>query len=328
LFASGLSSQDAMFSILSLDDTYLNPANTFNPFYNNSTLKFDLQFRDQWNSVSNGDTYATAKVHGEYNLYLSQYDAWNVGLFWLSDRSSGKGHKNSNLQLLASYTRKLSETRGNKYSHFITMGAGMSFAQTNADLENIWFGRQFNLNSNFIDRTLTSGEEFRIDNHSYSSIDGGLRWMYLLENDNYYMAGLSIAHLNNPSIESTNANFSISPRLLFQAEAHLDLSEGFNHIPGLVLINHGPFWQISPSYGLSIDIYNDDNSLSLISGVSARLINSVNGIMMDAIIFNLGLQSNTWSFNFNFDLNSSALKTYTNNNGAIELALSYSINRD
>lgn len=317
-----------MFSILSMDDTYLNPANTFNPFYSNSLVKFDLQFRDQWNSVSNGDTYATAKVQGEYNFYLSQYDAWNVGMYWLSDRSSSSGLRNNNLQLLGSYTRKLSETRSNKFSHIITAGAGISFAQTNADLGNLWFGRQFNLNTGFIDRTLTSGEEFRTDNYSYTSLDGGLRWMYLLDDNNYYMAGFSVAHFNSPTIEGTNQSFSINQRLLFQAEAHMELSDGIDHIPGLVFINHRPFWQLSPSYSISIDINSDDNLFALVSGVSARLVNSDDGIMMDAVIFNLGLQSDSWSFNFNFDLNSSSLSTFTNNNGAIELALSYSLIRD
>lgn len=319
--------QDAMFSIFRNNDTYLNPANTFNHFIEEeSILKLNLHFRDQWKSIGEGDTYTAVKIQGDYNFYKSNVDGFNGGLVFLNDRSSNGGLVNSGLQLLGSYTRKLSDFGQSYGSHVITVGSSVTFAQTRTELDKLWFGRQFNLNLNQRDLTLSSGEELRLESANYTDINIGGRWMYIEDKNNFYMLGLSLSHMNNPTLGPLNTSFSLPTRLLIQAEASFEMTEVFNHLPSLLFVTQGPFWQLRPTYHVSIDINNDDNSFALLSGISTRITNSIDAIIVDAVIFDIGLNSSSWNFDFSFDLNISSLKTYTSRNGAIEISFGYILN--
>lgn len=314
-----------MFSVALGDDTYLNPANTFNAITSDAYLKFNVQFRDQWNSVSVGDSYATSKLQAEYNVYESQYDAWNVGLIFLSDQSSARSLGYTTFQFLGSYTRKLSGDRKNNDSHMVSFGGSFGFNQLKSSVGNLWFGRQFNLNTFAIDNSLMSGEEFRIDSYNYNSLNIGARWTYRIEKDLYYTAALSISNINSPSVSALDDAHSINPRLVFQGEASLYLSPGFEHMPALTFVSQSGFWQLVPAYRVAIDINSDEDSFSLLAGVGMRAVNSIESVIADAILINLGLRSPNWSFSFNFDMNVSSLRTFTNSNGAIELALGYNL---
>lgn len=303
----------------------MNPAYSFNPFLENTLISANLKFRDQWNSVSAGDTYSTAKVNVDYNVYNSSVDGFNLGVLFLSDRSNTGYLKNTSFQVLGSYTRKLTEGRGINNSQIITVGSSFSFAQTTTDLEQFWFSRHYNLNKLEIDKTLNSGEDFRINNYTYNDLNLGAKWMMIYDEKRYLMIGLSSSHTNQPSVESTNSTFQIPRRIVFQAEASLELSEKFNHIPGLLYVKQSPSWQLVPSYHFSADIYNEDNPFALVTGISSRIVNSIDGVLMDAILLDIGLTSSTWSFRFNFDINISPIRVYTNGNGAIELSLGYKI---
>ena len=285
----------------------------------------NVQFRDQWNSVSSGDNYATSKFQAEYNVYESQYDAWNIGVIFLSDQSSARSLGYTNFQFLGSYTRKLSEGRKNRDLQIVSLGASFGYNQIRSDVGDLWFGRQFNLNTFSIDRTLMSGEELREESYNYNNLNVGARWTYIENEDEYYSVGLSVSNVNGPGVSSLNNEFSIDSRIVLQAEGSLFLSDGFMHRPSVIFVSQSSFWQFVPAYGVDLDINSDEGDISLMGGVGLRIVNSVESIMTDAVLFNIGLRSSQWSFSFNFDMNVSSLRNFTNNNGAIELTLEYNL---
>ncbi|MDA8693079.1 type IX secretion system membrane protein PorP/SprF [Saprospiraceae bacterium] len=317
--------QEPIFSISNQSDTYLNPANTFNAFTTDTYLKLNVQFRDQWNSISSGDNYATSKLQAEYNVYESQNDAWNIGVIFLSDQSSARSLGFTSFQFLGAYTRKLSEGRKNRNLQMISLGGSFGINQLSSDVGDLFFGRQFNLNTFSIDRDLMSGEEFRNEAFNYNSINLGARWTYIIDEDVHYSAGLSVSNVNSPSVSSQNSDFSIDPRIILQAEGSLALSDGFQHRPSLIFVSQSNFWQFVPAYGVTLDINSDEDDFSLLGGVGLRMVNSIESIMADAVLFNVGLRSSKWSFSFNFDMNVSSLRTFTSSNGAIELTLGYNL---
>lgn len=320
--------QDPIFSLTSTGDTYFNPANTFNALNTETYLKLDVQFRDQWNALSDGDAYATSKLQAEYNIYKSQIDAWNIGVIFLRDLSNTGNLNYTNFQALGAYTRKLSGNKGLNDSHLLTVGGSYGFNQTTLNVGDFWFGRQFNLNTFSIDPNLNSGEQFTTETYNFGSLTLGGRWTYHIDEDYYYNASLSISNLNSPSLESTsNSDIGIDSRLVFQADARLPLAEGVQHMPSLFFVSQFQFLQIVPSYNFVFNINSEDGDFLLFLGGGLRLVNSIDAFMTDAFLMKIGLSSKSWSFGFNFDLNVSQLRTFTNNNGAIELALSYSFNR-
>ncbi len=320
-----LRSQDPIFSISDFEELYLNPAYSFNAITEDTRVSANLKFRDQWNAVNVGDVYNTSRVLADFNIYKSYVDGFNGGIMFLSDRSNTQNLKTTSIYFQGSYTRKISGGRGNDDSQFITLGSSFAFSQTNMDLQNLWFSRQYDINRFEIDQSLESGEEGRQNSIGYRDLNIGARWMMMYDDNKYIKIGLSVSHINGAEIEGLNSSYNMTSRYVLHAESSLELSERLYHKPSILFISQNPFWQIVPAYRLSIDITNLENPFALVIGPAARILNSTNGVMMDAILLEVGLESQTWNFKFNFDINTSSLQTFTNGNGAIELSLGYKI---
>lgn len=320
-----LKAQDPIFSQLNTNDTYLNPANTFNAINSDVTVKLDLHFRDQWNNVAAGDNYSTSKVQAEYNFYKSNYDCWNAGLIFMSDRSNTGYLKQTSFQAVGSYSRVLSGGSSFYKTSMITIGSSVGFGQTNVDLSNLWFGRQFDLMSLTVQRDLDSGEQFTTDEASFIDVNLGGRFMRYLDKKSYFIIAAGMSHLNRPSLSETNSSINYTPRINFQAEALFPITNNLYHKPSIVFVKQSWAYQFVPAYLLSMDLDNAEDDFALSTGVSARIVNGLNGTILDAMILHLGIASTQWHLKFSFDINTSTLQQATNGVGAIELSLGYNI---
>lgn len=320
--------QDAYFSHIKSNDLYFNPAQGLNPLINDTKAKLDLQFRDQWNSIAKGDVYTTTKLDAEVNVYNSTVDAWNVGLIFLSDNSSSRILKQTSFTLSGSYLRKLSGSYRDKAGDYISAGLSYSFSQTNLDLSSVWFSRQFDITALQFDRDISSGEIFENDNTSFSSLIAGLHWTRMLNDHEFLAAGFSVSHINNPSLSEANASNTLPVKLNMSLRSKLNIVESFFHAPSIQFSYQAGYYQITPAYRLIVGIESKEESDFAVSlGTGVRVVNNINGISTDAIIFLFGISSETWSFDFSFDMTSSALNDFNNRNGAIELSLAYRILR-
>ena len=318
--------QDVIFSNLNENDTYLNPANSFNGLTTNKKGSIDLQFRDQWSSITNNNTYATIKLQTDYNVYKSKVDNWNIGAILLSDRSNFGLLKQTTVRLLGSYTRRLSgESFRNSNSHYLTGGFSYGLAQTSLDIGALWFGRQYDTNLLTINTALSNGELLNSDPVSYQDINLGLRWTYYLDDKNIYSAALALDHINSPLISNNDPSINLTSRITAQFNASLGIDETLAHKPSLSIIVQNPFFQIVPGYQLVIGLDNLESDFAIALGLHTRLTNSINGILIDAAIFNLGLSGRTWNMNFSFDLATSEIRNFNSGTGAIELSLGYRI---
>jgi|GEM_PF-1334885 len=323
---SKLKAQDPIFSNISLEDTYLNPANSFNPFTNEYIANFNLQFRDQWSAITNNNTYATVKLQGDVNIYKTDNDSWNGGLIFLSDRSSEGFLKQTSARIAMSYTRRLTERSfRNEGSHFLAAGFSYGFGQTNVDYGAFWFGRQYDTNLLTINTTLETGEIFDTDPVSYSDINFGLKWTFLLDDESIYTAALGVDHLNNPVISNSNSDVVLDRRITAQLGANLSIDESLSHEPHLTFVSQGPFFQVVPGYKIILGLDSLESDFAIGIGLATRVVKSINGILIDAAIFNIELSGRNWNMNLNFDLTTSEFKNFNNGNGAIELTLGYQI---
>lgn len=321
--------QDAIFSNLKQSDTYLNPANSFNAFTDESTAVFDLQFRDQWSAITNNNTYATVKLQGDVNIYKTDFDSWNGGLLFLSDRSNQGFLKQTSSRITMAYTRRLTERSfRNDGSHFLTAGFSYGFGQTNVDYGALWFGRQYDTNLLTINTTLETGEILDTDPVSYSDINFGLKWTYIVDDESVFTAGIGLDHINNPSISNENPDVSLDRRLTAQFRGNLSIDESLSHEPHLTIVAQGPFVQVVPGYKLILGLDSLESDFAISLGLASRVVKSINGVLVDAVIFNFGLSGRNWYTDFNFDLTTSEFKNFDNSNGAIELTLGYKILKD
>ncbi|MBT8231104.1 MAG: hypothetical protein HKN51_09730 [Saprospiraceae bacterium] len=324
-----IKAQDPFFSYTSEEDTYFNPANSFNALLSTTKANFDLQFRDQWSSITSNNTYATIRLQGDYNIYQSNEDSWNGGLLFLSDNTNEGFYKQTSVRFIMSYTRRLTgRSFTNTNAHFISGGFSYGFTQTNIDFNSLWFGRQFDTNLLIIDPSISSGENLNTDSNKFNDLAFGLKWMFLPSDESLYSASLGFDHINKPSNSNNSSAITLSTRINLQLYAKMPIDDLLSHEAKITLISQEPFYQIVPSYQLSVGIDNLENDLAVGVGIGSRLVNAANGLGMDAVIFNVGLSADNWNMNFSFDLTMSNLNTYVNGNGAIELTLGYRILND
>ena len=316
--------QDPFFSQRDALDNYINPALSFNKLTQNIKASIDLSFRDQWNAVSKGDSYTTVKMSADYNLYNSEIDAWNVGAILLSDRSNSGFLKHTFVRFLGHYTRQLSSFSNRSIAgQYISFGSSIGFAQNSFNTGGLWYGRQYDKNLLFIDSSLPNGEQLDFDPKSYFDLNLGLRWEYFLDDYNYYMVSIGMDHLNQPTISSADASINLDTRISFLAEVQSALGENFYHKGSILSFIQGPFLQIVPGYRIIFGVETEEDDLSVALGVASRVVRSTDGILVDAFIVDIGLNSKKWKIDFSFDMNNSDIGLVTNTNGAIELSLAY-----
>jgi len=325
----GSHAQDPFFSQVDMFKPYVNPANGFNALATDIKLKLELQFRDQWNNIEMGDDYATSMVNAEYNFYKSNVDSWNAGLLFLSDRSNTGYLKQTSFQTFTSYSRKLSgNRRGINGSHVLTLGASFGLGQTNVDLSNLWFGRQYDLSTFSPDLGADSGEPIIRDNASYIDLNLGGRWIYYNTDKIFTTLGIAVSHVNQPGLSASDETIKYASRLNVHLAKQMQLGKSMYHKPSLTYIQQDWAYQFLPAYKLIFDLNNQDEDFSLESGFAARIVHGLESTIMDAFIFYLGLGASKWHLDFSFDLNTSTLRPATNGIGALELGIRYNILND
>jgi len=176
-----------------------------------------------------------------------------------------------------------------------------------------------------VQRDLDSGEQFSTDEADFIDLSLGGRFLHKMDQKAYYTIGIGLNHFNQPSLNDADSSISYTPRFNFQAEALLSLSNNLYHKPSFIFIKQSWAYQFIPSYILLFDLNNAEDDFALSTGLSSRIVNGINGTIIDALILHLGIASTKWHLNFSFDLNTSSLQQATNGIGAIELALGYKI---
>ncbi|NNF20753.1 MAG: hypothetical protein HKN67_02340, partial [Saprospiraceae bacterium] len=201
LWSNSAFGQDAFSSHLDKSDLFINPANTNIPLINNVKAKAFLSYRDQWNALSPDASYRTAFAEGDFNMYKSAVDAWNLSFIFMNDRADKGNLQQNMIQFSTAYTRRLSGDKINlRKSLFMSAGIAIAINQVGTNFENLWFGRQFDTNLLAVDLTIPSGENFIYDNISFVNLNLGMRWIYIDQNFNQFSTGISLNNINSPNI--------------------------------------------------------------------------------------------------------------------------------
>lgn len=238
----------------------------------------------------------------------------------LNDRSINALLKTNSFLLSTAYTRKFSSNKSR--SNIITIGTSVGYHSSNINLDDLWFGRQYDLAAFEISDNMSNGETTILDNRRYASINVGGRWIANLDSKNKVSLSLAVLQINKPTIGFNEENTRISSRVYASATYRgiltrfLSQNVGFSYTQQLNSFQLNPFYQIQ--YALP-----DNDDVSLLLSMSGRIANSINGILLDAVIPAIGIQSNTWQAQISYDVNVSSLRMTTPNAGALELTLRY-----
>ena len=320
--ACSVGAQDPFFSTITMDDLYHNPAHVISIDDDNTKGKVGLTFRDQWGNLGGGSTFTTFKIESDYTIYKSTIDAWNIGLLLLSDRSNGSAFKYTAVTTHAAYTRNIGRT-GMAGLHTITIGVSGSYNQTNLGIDNLWFGRQYDVSALAIDPGRSNGEPLLRESNSYFDINLGGRWKYLLSKTTSIYSSAAIHHLNSRPVGHVSEDITQSSRLFLSGGIRTNINKRVSHAVSLSYLGQSPSWQVMPQYQAHLAMLDNDNEVTM--GLSSRIANQSDGIVWDAIIFNFGIRAATWDAAFSYDMNVSELSTQSGRPSAYQLRLNYLI---
>jgi type IX secretion system PorP/SprF family membrane protein len=307
LLALSLKAQDPHFSQFFASPLTLNPA---------LTGKFDGEYRlainhrTQWQSIPNA--YVTTSGSVDFSILkntVPKGDILGIGFSFLSDQSGDGALKLNYGSASLSYHKALDEDGYN------TLGAGFqaTYSSLNLDLSNIKFEDQLTQNG----FTGPTAETFPNGlSKNYFDMGAGLLFSGSTDGVNNYYAGVSMYHLNRPSVGFQDANWILLPRTTVHAGGSFPVSQTLTVNASAISQFQNQANETLIGAALSANVANDaDNPTNVYIGSWVRF--------GDAIIPYIGLEFNGLRIGASYDVNTSSLKAATESRGGAEFSLIY-----
>ena len=286
---------------------------TLNPAY---TGKFDGDFRlaanhrDQWPSIPKAYVTTSASVDfGILKNRIPKGDVFGIGISGLSDQSADAALKLNYGSLSLSYHKALDEEGYN------TIGAGFqaTYSSVTLDITKLTFEDQLTQNgfTNPTSETFANGT-----NQNYMDINAGILYSGSSDGYNNYYAGLSLYHINKPSLSFIDKTWNLASRLTIHGGGTFPLNESLAINPSVIYQMQNKASEFVFGAALSAMVNGDEtNPTSVYFGSWMRL--------NDAIIPYVGLEINGLRIGASYDINTSSLKSATASRGGSEFSLIY-----
>jgi type IX secretion system PorP/SprF family membrane protein len=302
-----MKAQDPHFSQFFASPLTLNPA---------FTGKFDGEWRlaanhrDQWPSIPKA--YVTTSASFDFSVMkdrIPKGDVFGVGISGLSDQSADAALKLNYGSLSLSYHKALDEEGYN------TIGAGFqtTYSSTILDRNKLTFEDQLTQNgfTNPTQETFSNGTS-----QSYMDINAGILYSGSSDGINNYYLGMSMYHINKPSLSFIDKTWNLASRLSFHGGGSFPLNDA-------LMINASAIYQVQNK---ASEVVFGGALSALLNGDQSNPTSVYFGSWMrlnDAIIPYIGIEINGLRIGASYDVNTSSLKSATSSRGGSEFSLIY-----
>ncbi|MCO5230897.1 MAG: PorP/SprF family type IX secretion system membrane protein [Chitinophagales bacterium] len=298
--------QDFHWSLIHLNPTYLNPANT--GFAKKKNRVTGL-YRDQWRSIP--VPYSTTNVSYDRNVFHNEESGWRLGLgAQLLFDKAGDG-------ALTTFRPAVSAAIGkyfNSNKQLIQLGINGAYARKQIDFSKLTFNAQFDgVNYN---PEMSNGEDIVGDKAGYFDLGLGFNFNSKLKKIGDIDLGVSSFNLTSPKYNFlSGSEATVAPRVMAYTKANIDLgASAWSFHPGVYYQNQNKAQEtlLQTIFGVKL---GESKNTQLQFGPGYRI--------GDAVVGYVGLNWKDLKVGFAFDGNVSDLKTATSGRGAYELALNY-----
>ena len=307
----GVRAQDPHFSQFFSSPLTLNPAFT-GKFDGDVRLTGD--YRNQWPSINNAFITSTGAVDAHVaKRNLADNDNWGIGAVFLTDNSANGAVKFNYFTFSTAYHKGLDEDGRNQLSG----GAQVTYANMMINTSSLKFEDQLTANGftkpvsieNFGNNTTLST--------NYFDLNAGLLYTGSTSERNSFYVGASVYHINKPTQKLTAASsYSINPRTTIHAGGYTILSPGTTlHYSAIETLQGGANETVLGGTFQFIANPEEESPTSLFVGSWLRV--------KDAFIPYVGLEYMDTRIGITYDVNTSNLKTASNKQGGIEIAVNY-----
>lgn len=314
LFGGVLFAQDIHFSQINNTPVILNPS--LAGFVNGGSRTI-LNYKEQWRSITT--PYQTIAASFDMPLFTKKWKQNNLGIgaTFFSDKAGDANMGATQFNLSLAYDEELSK------SNDLLFGLQAGYCQRSFDISKLSWDNQYN-GTNF-DPALPSNEPLTYNsNFNYIDLSGGMAWSYSQNANSQYLLGVSVFHLNRPSLYYYQASDErLDTKLVVHGGASLHKqNSNFTFTPSFIYFSQGTQQELTFGsmfrYRLQeasrITGFNDESAISL--GIWYRF----NDAVIPCIRYEFG---GKYTVEISYDTNVSELINISHAKGGFEIALMF-----
>ncbi|MEK7254278.1 MAG: PorP/SprF family type IX secretion system membrane protein, partial [Bacteroidota bacterium] len=273
------------------------------------------------------NAYSTYSVSYDQKIPVGRYDYFGIGGTLWGDKAGELNFATVTGKLSGSYSKRMGG--GRKESHYLVVGAEAGLSQRSLDFTLAKWGTQHDGQGGY-DPDAPSYENGNFDDFEFLFADlaAGLLWFSVWDENNLYVGG-SFHHLNraDQSFNSKNNDYIYS-RFTAHVGGEFEVTPRVGLVPGIIVMKQGPSFQLNSGTSLKFTLGHGKGRFSNYQafhvGTWVRISNKIeSGVLTDAVILQTRFDYNQFTLGFSYDVNVSALKPASSNNGAFEFALQY-----
>lgn len=306
-------------------------ANTINPALSGmfqGEYKLSVSYRDQWYSLLGfQSSYKTAYVSFDYKFDPNKKNVFVLGGTLIQD-SAGEGRlRQTRGYLGGSYNMQLSQSSYKGLNQYLSIGVQLGLGQNTLEWGSLWFGRQFDVPNLQVDTSLDPGEptpsDLNFDTGVYPDINLGLAWSGIASKQFSSHAGISLSHINTPSISNYGTIYdNYLRRLSINAGAKISLNEDLSILPAAVAHFQGPSYLVMLGGSFSYSLLHLNESGFRI-GSFLRVANSIEGVNLEGLVVSALFEKQNMQIGASYDFTLSGLRLAANALGGFEISISY-----
>jgi type IX secretion system PorP/SprF family membrane protein len=335
ILRGSLNAQEAVFAQYYYSPMHLNPALTgvFKGQY-----RFNTNYRQQWSGTFADKAIRTIHTGFDYRIRVVDEDYFSLGINAINDETGSYARvKTQRSNLSMAYLKQLGGKRYSGVSQYISAGAQVGIGQHSANLDGVWFDRQFDSVNVAVNNSLSSGEVIPQSN-LYLDYNLGVMFYSIWDEKRSFYAGMSIHHLSQPNISFFgDPTENLRRRITFNTGGEIPFGKELSVLPSAMFTVQGP--SMTTSFGGQLRYANLqwDDDAALRVGIQGRIANrylsiltkegkSVQGgtsILSDALTLTGTIELNNLLIGASYDMHISSIRLPTNSRGAWELSLIY-----
>jgi type IX secretion system PorP/SprF family membrane protein len=284
---------------------YLNPALTGNFLGEDADYRVATVYRSQWRPL-------TSKPYVTYGAgYEMPYKKFGLGGYLLDNRSGGMNFNTLNFQLSGSYFITDPKTS----PHLLNVGLQTGLFYKTFNMNNLLFESQYDYSSGQLNPAINNGENFSRFSRTNFDANMGFFYKYKKEGLKYQpFGGLALFHVNMPVETFSTYSNRLPIRWNLHGGCDVQIDEKWRVTPMFLYMSQAKAWELNLG---ALGYYKLDDSKE----VKYELIFGLNYRVKDAVILQAGCKKDNFVLRMSYDINTSALRTYSNGRGAFELTL-------
>jgi type IX secretion system PorP/SprF family membrane protein len=320
LIVGGLHAQDIHFSQYNSSPLLLNPSLAG---LDNGDYRVYASFREQWPTVSNGNTYRTFAAGADMGIgKVTKYNSYaGIGLSFFSDQAGAINLNTDRVSLSVAYHFMLNRTGTQQLS----AGLQGSFNYSSIDPSLATFDQQYNPTTGQVDPN-SGKESFGRSNVIFGDAGLGLLYSGVARSGTEAYFGFALDHVNQPKISfdpsgqdiSATGGIRLYMKETFHGGVNIPVGTRVTIMPNFLVLVQGPSHEFDLGCNFKTALGNDarTSKTAIHFGVQYRGI-------YDAVILNGRIDYKGFSCGLSYDINVSKLLPASHSVGAPEIAIIY-----